>query len=146
MKIPYKGFQHHFPIFLLWTAPKLMSTNLVNVLVFLSLFNSWSSYSRLISFRITCFNLNSRNTTLSRNTTKKSSVDQKPQSKVISIAKVQSNELLDVSCKPKSSKLWVYHITSKLVANLSHSELQANKLVNCKPASLRAPSLKVSNF
>ena len=128
-----------------------MSTNLVNVLVFWSLLNSWNSYSRLISFRITCFNLNSRNTTLSRNTTKKSSADQKPQSKVISIAKVQSNELLvasqqDVSCKPKSSKLWVYHITSKLVVSLSHSELQANKPVNCKPASLRAPSLQFSNF
>ena len=36
-------------IFLVWTAPKFLPTNVVNVLVF----------SKLILFRITCFSLNS---------------------------------------------------------------------------------------
>ena len=69
-------------IFIVWTASNFLPTNVVNVLVFapdytawkvsrywvisgpyLDIFhavlNSWNIYSKLISFRITCFTLNS---------------------------------------------------------------------------------------
>ena len=73
--------------------------------------------------------------------TKQSSAEQNPQSKVISITRVQVKELLVasqqiVSCKPKSWELGVYHIVIQRVMSLSHCELLAKKLVSCNPASL----------
>ena len=49
--------------------------------------------------------------------TKKCSAEQKPQSKVISITRVQVKELLvganKLSCEPKKCELGVYQITSQ---------------------------------
>ena len=94
---------NNFLIFPVWAAPKLLPTNAVNVLVFCSAWNSWNIYSTLTSFRITCFTLSSsRNKKFCRiNTTKKSSAEQNPQRKVISITRVQINELL------RANELWV---------------------------------------
>ena len=69
--------------------------------------------------------------------TEKSFAEQKPQSKVISITRVQTNELLVASqqvasCEPKSCKLRVYHITIQLIVSLSHFELQASEVMTCQ--------------
>ena len=68
--------------------------------------------------------------------TKKNSAEQKPQSKVISLTRVQVSKLLIASQRVVSCELRVYHIASQQVMTLSHSELLANKLASCKPASL----------
>ena len=81
----------------------------------------------------------------------KSSAEQKPQSKVISITRLQTNELLvasqwTVSRESKSCNLRVYHIASQLIMSLSHFELHANKPVSCKSVSLWVANHQVSNF
>ena len=140
-------------IFLVWAAPKLLPTNVVSVLVFWAALNSWNICSRLILFRVNCFTGNSsRNKKIcSIKTTKKSSAEQKPQSKVISITRLQTNKLLVasqrvVSRESKSCKLRVYHIASQLIMSLSHFQLHANKPVSCKPVSLWVANHQVNNF
>ena len=72
--------------------------------------------------------------------TKKSSAGQKPQSKVISITRVQVKEFLVasqqvVSCEPKKCELGVYHIASYWVMSLLQCVLRAIKLEIFKAAS-----------
>ena len=126
-------------IFLVWAASKLLPTNLVNIFVFWSVLNSCNIYARLMSFRITCFTRNGskNNKFWTIKTTEKSFAEQKPQSKVISITRVQTNELLIASqqvasYEPKSCKLRVYHITIQLIVSLSHFELQASEVMTCQ--------------
>ena len=94
-----------------------------------------------MSFRIICFTLHSIGNArvLQHKNHKKSSAEQIPKSKVISIIRVQINKLLVasqrvVSCKPKCCELGVY------------CELLANKHASCMLASLRVASLQVNNF
>ena len=114
-------------IFLVWAASKLGFTNVVNILVFWSALNSWNIYSKLISFRIICFNLNSikNENVVQHKDHKKNYAEQIPQSKVTSINRVQVNKLLVasqrvVSYKPNCCELGVYHIVSQRVMSLSH--------------------------
>ena len=72
--------------------------------------------------------------------TKKSSAEQKPQSKVISITRVQVKELLVasqevVSCEPKKYELGVYHIASQWFMSVLQCELGVIKLEIFKAAS-----------
>ena len=142
-KIQYRGLQHYFNFFGLGCSETL-ANKCGECLRFLGSIKLLKYLcSRLILFRVNCFTGNSsRNKKIcSIKTTKKSSAEQKPQSKVISITRLQTNKLLVasqrvVSRESKSCKLRVYHIASQLIMSLSHFQLHANKPVSCKPVSL----------
>ena len=81
----------------------------------------------------------------------KSSAEQIPQSKLISIIRVQVNKLQVpsqrvVSCKPKCCELEIYHIASQRVMSLSHCDLLAIKHVSYKPAAYELPAFKLKPF
>ena len=58
-KILYRRLRHYrISSFLVWVAPKLLYTNVVNVPLLVSI-TQRNICSRFISFRIICFNLNS---------------------------------------------------------------------------------------
>ena len=125
---------------------------------FHAMLNSWNIYSKLISFRIICFTLNSvgdKKKYCIIKITKKSSAKQMQQGRMINISKVQVNKLLFksqrvMSCKPKSCELRVSRIARQRVMSLSHRELLDllldNKLASCKSASQWVSSPQVNHF